>query len=682
MAWRRATTGAGVKYNEVTPERPFGAADAGVVTPRHRDVSRSMRRVSPPRAGTLRVENIEVPTARLGPVNPLPPVASAPAAPYRVDGAELPAEIVRNASYGYPRTLMPYLTQDGYSRHREPGSLPVAVLDNGVLRATFALGLGGRLWSLVDLRTGRELLYRNPVVQPANLALRNAWLSGGVEWNIGTRGHGPFTCAPLHCAEVSGPGGAPLLRMWEYERLRGTVYQVDAWLPAGAAALRVHVRIRNTTDGTVPVYWWSNTAVPEDVRVVAPARRAFCTGYDGSLAVRPMPVVDGIDRSYPLRNPHAADYFFDTDGVRRPWIAAVGADGAGLAQTSTARLRGRKLFVWGSSAGGRHWVDWLSPGNSGYAEIQSGLAATQYEHLPMPAGEAWSWLETYGPVRAELPDEWPAAVAALDARLAADLPPEALDAELAEAVAMADRAPVASLGHGSGWGALERRRRAAAGLRWCDETGTPFPDATLGAEQEPWLRLLADGALPETDPRLPPVSYAGGAGSEADWLARLAGQPGWLAAYHRATLAHQAGDATVAGSAYRESLACVESAWARRGLALLDSDVDGLVAAYRLAPDCWQLAVEAGGALLAAGRAADCLALLDAVPDGPRGHGRIRLLEVRAALAAGATDRARRILDGGLTVSDLREGEESLDDLWRAAYPDRPVPAHYDFRMH
>ncbi|WP_344841667.1 DUF5107 domain-containing protein [Nonomuraea dietziae] len=49
-------------------------------------------------------------------------------------------------------------------------------------------GLGGRLWSLVELSTGRELLHRNPVIQPANLALRDAWFAGGVEWNLGTTG--------------------------------------------------------------------------------------------------------------------------------------------------------------------------------------------------------------------------------------------------------------------------------------------------------------------------------------------------------------------------------------------------------------------------------------------------------------------------------------------------------------
>ena len=41
----------------------------------------------------------------------------------------------------------------------------------------------------------RELLFNNPIYQPANLALRNAWLAGGIEWNVGQFGHSFLTCS-------------------------------------------------------------------------------------------------------------------------------------------------------------------------------------------------------------------------------------------------------------------------------------------------------------------------------------------------------------------------------------------------------------------------------------------------------------------------------------------------------
>ncbi|WP_344841597.1 hypothetical protein [Nonomuraea dietziae] len=107
-----------------------------------------------------------------------------------------------------------------------------------------------------------------------------------------------------------------------------------------------------------------------------------------------------------------------------------------------------------------------------------------------------------------------------------------------------------------------------------------------------------------------------------------------------------------------------------------------LLEAHALAPAVRPLTVETLAALLAAGRPADALTLIDRLPPGDRAHGRIRLLEARAALAAGERDRTGRILRDGLVVPDLREGEDALDELWFAYHgEERDLPADYDFRM-
>ena len=308
-------------------------------------------------------------------------------------------------AYGALPSVLPHLLQSDYGRERRPVDHPVAVLENERLSATFLLGLGGRLWSLRDRRTGRELLHSPGTLQLANLGLRDAWFAGGVEWNLGLTGHTPLTCSPLHASRVLADDGTPVLRLHEYERMRGLVFQVDASLPDGSAHLLVHVTVTNPADATVPLYWWSNAAVPqaEDVRVLTPATSAWT--FDDARVVRqvPMPVLDGVDRSYPTRNPAAVDYFFDLAASPRPWVAALDGTGSGLVQSSTPRLRGRKLFVWGTGPGGRHWQEWLTPGGPPYLEIQAGVARTQLEHVPMPGGVRWSWLETYGPLDADPP---------------------------------------------------------------------------------------------------------------------------------------------------------------------------------------------------------------------------------------------------------------------------------------
>ena len=164
----------------------------------------------------LRLATLTMPTAEVGPVNPLPPLFATSDLHTVVDPGEADAELRHNLGYGRVRSVLPYLVQDGYGRDRRPAEHKVAVLENDVLRATFLLDLGGRLWSLVHKPTGRELLYRNQVFQPANLALRNAWFAGGVEWNIGTIGHSPTTCEPLHAARVLQPDGTPVLRIYEF----------------------------------------------------------------------------------------------------------------------------------------------------------------------------------------------------------------------------------------------------------------------------------------------------------------------------------------------------------------------------------------------------------------------------------------------------------------------------------
>ncbi|MBO9705500.1 MAG: DUF5107 domain-containing protein, partial [Arthrobacter sp.] len=191
--------------------------------------------------------------APLGPDGTLPLLGPLPETPY--DPASGAAAGLGDIEYGYPPSLHPYTSQDGYGRTLVEQDVRTVVLENDLLRAVFLPGWGGRLWELFDKRSGKQLLHTPGTLQLANFALRNAWFAGGIEWNIGTRGHSPTTCSPLHHGIVRGPDGQDVLRFWEYERLRGVVFQVDAWLPEDSPVLFVSVRISNPQDHDVPMYW-------------------------------------------------------------------------------------------------------------------------------------------------------------------------------------------------------------------------------------------------------------------------------------------------------------------------------------------------------------------------------------------------------------------------------------------
>jgi hypothetical protein len=150
---------------------------------------------------------------------------------------------------------------------------------------------------------------------------------------------------------------------------------------------------------------------------------------------------------------------------------------------------------------------------------------------------------------------------------------------------------------------------------------------------------------------------------------------------------HARGDLEEARLGYLRSAKFRSTPWAARGLAQLAVErgdhagaADLYARAVAQAPTSLPLLVEATDQLLTMGRSAACLAMIDAAPDRISAHGRLVLQRTRALLAVGRVDAARALLETGIEVPDLREGE-TLGTLWQAAFGDHPLPYRYDFRM-
>jgi hypothetical protein len=433
-----------------------------------------------------------------------------------------------------PRVL-PYLSQDRYGRQRKTLNLKTIVMDNGILRAEFLADFGGRLRSLYDLRKKRELLFANPVLQPGNLAIRNAWLSGGIEWNIGQLGHTFTTCSPVFFARVKAGGGEEFLRLYEYERQKKVFWMLDFHLPDDSEFLRLHARLINDEDVATPMYWWTNIAVPEDPKTrvfsssedvlytdAAAAREWREKNKDDDEALRRAPIFYGhgtmphidnekgrtfdFDGSIPRNFPHSMDFFFQNPQViGSPWEAAAYRDGFLFFMRNTQPLRCNKMFCWGNGRGGRFWCDYLSePGKGDYLELQAGIAPSQVHGYTMAAASEISFTQFFGSMEAGAPEKlylpWEAARPYAESLMENTLRGETVLAAEACYRSLAEEAPAAMeiLHSGSGWGALEALRRKRLGGKPLP-VGLLFPESSIGGEQIPWLRLLETGSLPPLD---------------------------------------------------------------------------------------------------------------------------------------------------------------------------------------
>lgn len=606
--------------------------------------------------------------------------------------------------YGFLPSIFPYRMQDLYDRAQELTPYIGVVLENPYLKALFLPELGGRLWSLFDKVAGKQLLYENPVVRPCNLAVRNAWLAGGIEFNCGMVGHHPFTCSRIHAAQTQLEDGTPVLRMYEYERIRACVYQMDFFLPQDSRQLFGRMRIVNPTAQTVPMYWWSNMAVREDpeARDVIDATVTY-NNKKGMVGKNPVPFDNGIDITYPSNNPVAIDYFWKIPKESRKYTAYVDREGYGFFQTSTARLQGRKLFVWGQGEGGRRWQEFLTrDGHDGrYVEIQAGLAHTQYECLPMPPKTAWEWLEAYGALTTDptrVHGDWEECRAEVGEKLEAILPEARLEELLLATKPMALSPAQKSICHGSGWGKLENLRRQKQG----EPPLCPHLDfGELTEEQIPWVTLLEKGTLEqEGDKTRPPLSWM----LQGEWTALLeASAPCHEKYLHLAAI-------RMASRQLREAEECLQQALslATTPIALfLKAQIHrmkGEVAdaarvgmeAYALLPDDVSLARQSLALAFHAGKHEAIVKAYETAPAKVQADGRVTMLYAFALLRIGELQKAEAALtrNGGLSVTDIREGEISLTSLYielekaRAAQrgealedADVEVPRQFDFRM-
>ncbi len=659
----------------------------------------------------IKTEKIKIPAAALGAPNPLPDIKNNTYIHASIDITErVSGEEAEHIGKGMIPTLLPYLTEDGYDRDKKLTEIDIVVLENEYLRAEFFPSFGARLRRLYDKVGKRELLYVNPVFQACNLALRNAWFSGGAEFNVGIKGHNPLTCSPMFCERRADKDGEEYVSFYEYERIRGVVYSVNAYLPEGAKSLKLRICIENTSDEEKYMYWWSNIAVEETpgMRVLVPTHETFVNYFGDDAYVLDKGTVPnelGTDISYPDNLSRSIDFFYKIPEKNRKWIASVNSDGHGFLHYSDDILKGRKAFLWGQSKGGRHFAEFLSVSGSSYIEIQGGLAHTQLEHFPMAAKSKLEWVEAYAPLDCT-PDEifgdYDFAVKAVEKELEKKLSEFGLFAP--ENVPSEKLCSRRMLFRGSAWGYVENLIRKAPISEYFDDWKSEDSSA------DDYLYLLKNGVLPKSPALCAPRSYVAGRFWEEklrESLAKPEGEHFYTYLILGVVLYELGckGDADAMDECvkmWKRSLELEENPWACRNIAAYLANeagkkseaADYSVRALKMKPDERALAVDCGQILLSLGQNERLLKIFELLPEDLKRNGRISLLRARAELALGMLREAEKTVNENFEMPDIKEGELSVSALWfelqakkngmstEEAKSRFALPYSLDFRMH
>lgn len=403
--------------------------------------------------------------------------------------------------------VLPYKMQSHYHRATNETQLLTIIYENDVMRATFLPEYGGRLYSLYNKQLDKELLSVNPVFQPANLATRNAWFSGGIEWNMAHYGHTYLTCEPLFFATCTTEDGEPFLRMYEYERVKKLFYQIDFHLPDGSDHLIAYTKIINPYDHKTPIYYWSNTAVSElaNARVFSATDEVvYVMPYlddngkmVNTMASGTLPHLKGLkgDVSYPRNYERSNEYFYQNPSdITYPWEAVGYNDGSLFYECSTMPLRYRKMFCWGTHRGGTKWQDYLSHNaEDKYVEIQAGLYPTQLHSDTMDANSTISFMQLFG-----MATEMDTNILYGSHDKATNYVYDTLFSKHTESSLKAKETYVSAQSilpvtevftYGRGWGALELLRAKKEGNP-IDIPSMDFPESSINEEQDYWLSLL------------------------------------------------------------------------------------------------------------------------------------------------------------------------------------------------
>jgi len=293
--------------------------------------------------------------------------------------------------------VYPYTMQDHLYRTKADRTYKALFLENEYLKVTCLPELGGRLHSVFDKTEKKEMFHLNDVIKPGMIAMRGAWVSGGVEWNAGPQGHTVTILSPVDALIGRNADGSAYLEISNLEKSLRTCWTARVTLHPGKAYLDEQIRIFNPTDAISPYYFWNCTAFPNrpGTRFIYPM--TLGTDHNG-VKFFTWPVHEGKDISW-LKNYETSASVFAVDCVF-DFFGAYDIDvDRGIVQVADHHeLSGKKAWTWGNWDFGLVSQKNLTDNDGPYIEVQSGPLPTQSDYGMLLPRQEVSWREWWYPV--------------------------------------------------------------------------------------------------------------------------------------------------------------------------------------------------------------------------------------------------------------------------------------------
>lgn len=295
--------------------------------------------------------------------------------------------------------VYPYPLQTDVTRKKTTCSYRAIILENAYIRVIILPELGGHVYAAHDkTNDNADFIYHNHVIKPSLVALRGAWMSGGIEWNFPTYGHTVNTFSPVQYKVIRGTDGSATCVVGTIEWVRRMRWAIAITLFPDRSYFRDRILLCNRTAEHHRAYYWTNAAVHawDDTRVTFPPTDHTFAGR--RRAPYPWPIRDGHDVSWYRNTPYAHDYFCGNPGDFHG-AYHYEHDSGTVHTASRYASPGAKFWTWGTADSGRIWEELLTDRDGQYIELQAGRLLTQGDTWIFAPHMREQWDEYWYPIK-------------------------------------------------------------------------------------------------------------------------------------------------------------------------------------------------------------------------------------------------------------------------------------------